>query len=376
MQQSYAALEQRVRELEKKNTELKQKGSIVDRRLIDRPLPVEDNQSITFEDLFQIADIQKIQDEFAKATNVASIITHVDGTPITKQSNFCRLCRDIIRKTEKGSQNCLVSDATIGRFHQEGPIVQPCMSGGLYDAGAGIVVGGKHIANWLIGQVRNELQTEEQMLEYAREIGADEQEMLEAFREVPVMPRRQFELIAQFLFTMANQLSKIAYQNVQMSSLIAELRKTDNALREKEEILESIHIAAPIGIAIFVERQFIWVNKKFAQMVNYSEAELLNKSTRMLYPNKEEFDVIGQDLNRQIADKGVGSAETCWQNKGGELVDVLINVTSFGQNDSRQEVICTVLDISERKRTEVALLESEERFRLAFKTSPDAMAIS
>ena len=55
-----------------------------------------------FEDLFDLAEIQAIQNSFAKTTGVASIITTVDGEPITQPSNFCRLCKDIIRKTKKG----------------------------------------------------------------------------------------------------------------------------------------------------------------------------------------------------------------------------------------------------------------------------------
>ncbi len=116
-----------------------------------------DTENIRFEDLFDLKDIQRLQDDFSSATGVASIITQVDGTPITRPSNFCRLCNNIIRKTEKGYANCRKSDAVLGKLSPTGPIAQPCLSGGLWDAGAGIAVGGKHIANWLLGQVRDKL---------------------------------------------------------------------------------------------------------------------------------------------------------------------------------------------------------------------------
>ena len=111
---------------------------------------------IQFSEIFNLEDIQRLQDLFSDATGVASIITHPDGTPITSPSNFCRLCNNIIRKTEKGLANCFKSDAALGRYKSSGPIVLPCLSGELWDAGASISIGGKHIANWLIGQVRNE----------------------------------------------------------------------------------------------------------------------------------------------------------------------------------------------------------------------------
>lgn len=81
--------------------------------------------SVEFTDLFNLEEIQAIQDLFARANGVASIITKVDGTPLTRPSNFCRLCSGIIRKTEKGRKNCYYSDSMIGRHHPEGPIIQP-----------------------------------------------------------------------------------------------------------------------------------------------------------------------------------------------------------------------------------------------------------
>jgi ligand-binding sensor protein len=107
-------------------------------------------ESIKLTDLIDINELQRIQDAFAASTGVASIITEVDGTPITKPGNFCHLCENIIRKTGKGLCNCQRSDAAIGRLNPDGPTVQPCLSAGLWDAGASIRVGEKYRANWLL----------------------------------------------------------------------------------------------------------------------------------------------------------------------------------------------------------------------------------
>ena len=205
----------------------KRSEDALEQRIIALTQPLDTPEGILFEELFNLDDIQLLQDQFSQATGVASIITYTDGTPITQPSNFCRLCKDIIRNTEKGLLNCYKSDAALGRHSTNGPLIQPCLSGGLWDAGAGISVGGKHIANWLIGQVRDETQTEDQLSLYAREIGADEEKVIEAFREVPAMSREQFEAVSQALFTLANQLSAMAYQNVQQARFITERKRTD-----------------------------------------------------------------------------------------------------------------------------------------------------
>ena len=222
-------------------TERKRLEAALESRLVALTRPLDQPQGIEFKDLFNLETIQTLQDEFANATGVASIITHPDGTPITRPSNFCRLCSAIIRKTEKGQINCFNSDAEIGRFHPEGPILQTCLSGGLWDAGAGISVGGRHIANWLIGQVRDETQSEANMRDYARKIGADETAVVEAFREVPAMSQVQFQRVAQVLFTMANQLSTSAYQNVQQARFITERKQAEDKMNDQLEELRRWH---------------------------------------------------------------------------------------------------------------------------------------
>ena len=168
-------------------------------------------------------------------------MTHPDGRPITKPSNFCRLCRDIIRGTDKGLEDCLYSDAVIGRDNPSGPIIRPCLSGGLWDGGSSISVGDKHIANWLIGQVRNETQHVEDMLKYAREIGADEEEFRAALEEVPVMLQEQFQEVGNALFLMANMMSQIAFQNLQQARSIADLKNAQKELQDSQLHLEAMN---------------------------------------------------------------------------------------------------------------------------------------
>ncbi|MGE0078856.1 MAG: PocR ligand-binding domain-containing protein [Bacteroidales bacterium] len=195
-------------------------------------------EDVEFLDLFDIDVIQKLQDSFAAATGVASIITKPDGTPITRPSNFCRLCRDIIRNTEKGSRNCRLSDSILGRQNKNGPIYQKCLSGGLWDGGASISVGTKHIANWLIGQIKNEESDTEDIINYSKKIGVDEQEFRKALDEVTTMPLEQFKKIVDSLFIFANQLSEKAYQNYQLKIHKEHL---ELLVREKTQDLESVN---------------------------------------------------------------------------------------------------------------------------------------
>lgn len=211
-------------------TERKLAEESLEKRILALTRPLHDAAETTFEELFDLKDIQQLQDDFAQATGVAAIITQPDGTAITAPSNFCRLCKDIICNTAKGQANCRHSRALVGQPSNQAPTIRTCFSAGLWEAGAAILAGDHHIANWLVGQVRDTTQSEEQMRAYARKIGADETVTIEAFREVPAMTRQQFAKVAQALYSMSRHLSVSAYQNMLQARFITEQKKAQEKI--------------------------------------------------------------------------------------------------------------------------------------------------
>jgi PAS domain S-box-containing protein len=252
----------------------------IQKRILALTRPLNEAAEVTFEDLFDLKEIQRIQDEFSDATGVTSAIFALDGTEITEVSNTSYFCRHIIRTTPKGCANCAKSDKTLAQeFDPKAPMVKRCQSAGLWDGCIGIMIGDRHIANWTLGQVRDENHTEEQALQYAREIDADEQEFLEAFRKLPRMSGEHFKQIAQALFTLANQLATSAYQNIQQARFIAdEQRRTEEHHRLSTAINQSpeaVVITGPDGIIQYV-------NPAFEAITGYSSKEVFGKNPSIL----------------------------------------------------------------------------------------------
>jgi len=314
-----------------------------------RPLAFDCTDDILFETLFDLEMIQRIQDEFSAATGVASIITRPDGTPLTRPSNFCRLCENIIRGTEIGKANCFHSDAVLGGYHPEGPIIQPCLSCGLWDAGASITAGERHVANWLIGQVRSDTEGDARIREYARVIGAEEDTAVKAYAEIPAMSCEKFEKIAKVLFTMSNQLSAAAYQNILQARFISDKK---NAEEEYRTIIQTTRD----GFFICDARgRFLDVNDAYCGLVGYSRCELLCMTIADVEANESEAGIY--ECIRKIRQTGSDRFDTRHQCKNGDYVEVEVSAHHLGKKDQ----VCVFLrDITRQKETEKALIAAKE----------------
>jgi PAS domain S-box-containing protein len=156
---------------------------------------------------------------------------------------------------------------------------------------------------------------------------------------------------------------------------ISEQKQAEQALRESEDRLRSVFRAAPIGIGVVRDRTLLEVNSRLCEMTGYRQEELVSVSARILYPDREEFERVGRDKYLQIAEKGTGTVETRWRRKDGAIIDILLASTPLHPSDLSRGVTFTALDITERKRAEEALRDSEEKFRVLAETSPAAIIL-
>ncbi|HCS49928.1 MAG TPA: hypothetical protein DIW61_17445 [Candidatus Aminicenantes bacterium] len=147
------------------------------------------------------------------------------------------------------------------------------------------------------------------------------------------------------------------------------------ALRESEEKMRSIFRAAPIGIGVVVDRVFKDVNQRFCDLTGYTREELINKSARMVYPSEEEYQFVGREKYRQIADRGTGAVETRFRHKDGRVIDVWLSSAPLDISDVSRGVTFTTLDITERKSAEEALLRTVSLLEATLDSTADGILV-
>jgi PAS domain S-box-containing protein len=334
-------------------TARKQTELALQRRIVALTRPLGPSEDIQFSELVNLDDIQELQDLFADAFGVASLITTPEGVPITRPSHFSRLCGEFIRKNAEGVQRCEHSDAILGQYNPRGPNIQHCLSAGLCNAGASITVGGHHVANWLIGQVRDETHHDRQIIRFANEIGADADELVSAFHDVPEMPRDQFERIARILYVMANQISTMAYQNVQQARFIAERQRAEESLRTFQSLAEASVDA--IVMADPLDATLTYANPAAHQVFacDAAQREMIGMPGRDFWP-EEDHDQLAYVLEQAILQGWRGDVRQ--KRRDGRVFDA--NVTVFAVRDSQgaaRHIVAIIRDVTERKRAENAL---------------------
>lgn len=148
-------------------------------------------------------------------------------------------------------------------------------------------------------------------------------------------------------------------------------RHIEKLFKEREARLRSILRAVPIGIGVVCNRVIKEANKRFCEIVGYSLEEILGKSSRMIYPTNEEFEYVGREKYKQINEKGIGTVETRFQRKDGNIINVLLRSAPVDPKDLSVGVTFTALDITIQKQSLMELQKSEEKYRLLVETTPD-----
>jgi len=160
---------------------------------------------------------------------------------------------------------------------------------------------------------------------------------------------------------------------------ITERKQAEEALRESHDRFEAT--IASLDDAVFlvdpVTRLISECNAAATRIFGYSYEELVGRGTGFLHVDQAHLEQFSREVNATYDDPGYYRREFEMRRKDGCVFPTEHFVRPIHDPDGRiQYVVSVVRDITERRRAEEALKESEEKFRTTIGQSTDGILIT
>jgi PAS domain S-box-containing protein len=154
---------------------------------------------------------------------------------------------------------------------------------------------------------------------------------------------------------------------------VTELKKMEARLRETNRRFEMFLMSAMEGITIVDQfENILFANRAFAEMLGYEERELQGMNLRNFVDEEGGRKISEETAARK---KGiVGRYELTLYRKDGKPRFVQVSASPLWNEDgSYAGALAIIMDITERRKMEIALKESEEKFRNIFENAYDGL---
>jgi len=242
-------------------------------------------KSFPLDELIDLEELQSIQDSFANAAGISSVIFLAKDKPLTRFTNPTGFC-SLIQSTEKGKERCFRSFLKMEKIalESEKPEICYCFAHGGHFV-APIKINGEHKGTMFAGQFIPEKFSPEQLQnleEIAQEIDLDPGLLVKEAGKMRIVGEGVIRNYSSQLFKVVEILAKRCMQAAELSRVndalkvaydelerrvqertaelaeaneglkyeITERKKAEKTLRKSEERMKTMFEEAPLGIAL------------------------------------------------------------------------------------------------------------------------------
>jgi PAS domain S-box-containing protein len=298
------------------------------------------NRSIHLLDLIEKEKLDLMLRDFTEVTGVASIITEVDGRPITKPHNFTSLCKNYCRSTQKGRRKCYESDSYGGRqtAMQKKCVIYQCLNAGLLDSGAPIIVEGYHLANVLCGQVVEKPIDTAVAVQRAHSIGiTDIDGYLHEMRKIPIMSRERLRSIVNLMEMITQTVSELA------------LKKYLSYKHSQRYLNKVINSVSECIISTNTDSIISMVNDAGCAMFGYEAEHLIGQSILTLLSGKPSQNRYQRQVGSRL--NGNWRSELTAVTAGMQLFPVQMSLSEISsEGEENSGYVAVIRDITEEKQ--------------------------
>ncbi len=193
---------------------------------------------INYFDYIDLERVNGLLEGFNQSTGFVTAILDLEGKVISK-SGWRTICTDFHRIHQATASNCSVSDTVLANKMNENEEYHyyRCLNG-LIDVAVPLVIKGEHVANLFSGQFFFEEPNFALFEQQAMKYGFDKEEYLAALQKVPVIKEERVAPIMSFLQNITQLIVGMAAEKMDQISLTEAILKSEEALRESQNLLE------------------------------------------------------------------------------------------------------------------------------------------
>ncbi|MGV8074254.1 MAG: PocR ligand-binding domain-containing protein [Syntrophobacteraceae bacterium] len=323
-----------------------------------------------------IVAIQDLMDSFHKVKSVPFAIIDLKGN-ILVAAGWQDICTKFHRVHPETSRKCVESDLYLSGNVEQGKYVLYRCKNNMWDVATPIIAGNRHIANLFIGQFffEDEVPDHEIFVKQARMYGFNEEEYLKALDLVPRLSRETVRDLMEFYTGFANLVSTLSYGNIKLARLLSENIRQEKALRESEGLYRTLVSLSPDSISVADTNGLLtFASSKTKQIFGHSpEEEILGRSLLGWVAPKDK-EKASANIRKLVTEGTHTDTEFTLIKKDGTCFNGEINASVIRSPDnSPKNMILITRDITERKRVEEELRNSEKRYRTIFNNAVEGI---
>ncbi len=153
------------------------------------------------------------------------------------------------------------------------------------------------------------------------------------------------------------------------------LSREHDRLQHAQKLLLAVLDGSVNGIMLIIDEQIVWCNRGLTEILGWRFEEIKGKYLQVIFGDAKEYQAARELILNGLQSGNRFNAESDFLHSEGHKVSCLLTGRLVDSNDWSKGSVLSLTDISERKRSEKALQESEQKYRALVDDSPTGICV-